>query len=276
MKKRLASFSIIWIGVIISLSLFGIHAGVILMSLLAFLTQLELYNLFERMGLKPMKKLGLACGLIIMLGSYYIGGIDSGNDLFLLSFLALTLAIIRLDLHAGRLGSFMPTLFGLIYVPFLLHYMPKIVKLAVEKGYSIDTGVFLCVWIVVVAKCADAGGLLIGKRFGRTPLSAVSPNKTFEGALGGIAVSMIAGATLSVFLKEYSPEGFGFFTAAFSAVPVAIASIASDLVESAFKRQAEVKDSGKLIPGIGGIFDLTDSLILSAPLGYLIFKYTLL
>lgn len=246
------------------------------MSLLAFLTQLELYNLFERMGLKPMKKLGLACGLIIMLGSYYIGGIDSGNDLFLLSFLALTLAIIRLDLHAGRLRSFMPTLFGLIYVPFLLHYMPKIVKLAVEKGYSIDTGVFLCVWIVVVAKCADAGGLLIGKRFGRTPLSAVSPNKTFEGALGGIAVSMIAGATLSVFLKEYSPEGFGFFTAAFSAVPVAIASIASDLVESAFKRQAEVKDSGKLIPGIGGIFDLTDSLILSAPLGYLIFKYTLL
>ncbi len=276
MKKRLASFSIIWIGVIISLSLFGIHAGVILMSLLAFLTQLELYNLFERMGLKPMKKLGLACGLIIMLGSYYIGGIDSGNDLFLLSFLALTLAIIRLDLHAGRLRSFMPTLFGLIYVPFLLHYMPKIVKLAVEKGYSIDTGVFLCVWIVVVAKCADAGGLLIGKRFGRTLLSAVSPNKTFEGALGGIAVSMIAGATLSVFLKEYSPEGFGFFTAAFSAVPVAIASIASDLVESAFKRQAEVKDSGKLIPGIGGIFDLTDSLILSAPLGYLIFKYTLL
>ena len=246
------------------------------MTILAFLTQLELYNLFERTGLKPMKILGLACGLIIMLGSYYIGGIDSGNDLFLLCFLALTLAIIRLDLQAGRLRSFMPTLFGLIYVPFLLHFMPKIVKLAMEKGHSIDTGVFLCVWIVVVAKCTDAGGLILGKRFGRTPLSAVSPNKTFEGALGGIAVSMITGAVLTICFKGYAPEGFGFFVAAFSAVPVAIASIASDLVESAFKRQAEVKDSGKLIPGIGGIFDLTDSLILSAPLGYLIFKYTLL
>lgn len=246
------------------------------MTILAFLTQLELYDLFERTGLKPMKILGLACGLIIMLGSYYIGGIDSGNDLFLLCFLALTLAIIRLDLHAGRLRSFMPTLFGLIYVPFLLHFVPKIAKLAVEKGHSIDTGVFLCVWIVVVAKSTDAGGLILGKRFGRTPLSAVSPNKTFEGALGGIAVSMITGAVLTICLKGYAPEGFGFFVAAFSAVPVAIASIASDLVGSAFKRQAEVKDSGKLIPGIGGIFDLTDSLILSAPLGYLIFKYTIL
>ncbi len=59
------------------------------------------------------------------------------------------------------------------------------------------------------------------------------------------------------------------------AIPIGIASIASDLVESAFKRQADVKDSGKIIPGIGGIFDLTDSLILTAPLSYLFFKYTL-
>ena len=212
------------------------------MTILAFLTQLELYDLFERTGLKPMKILGLACGLIIMLG------VTTSAALIRVTIcscfvLALTLAIIRLDLHAGRLRSFMPTLFGLIYVPFLLHFMPKIVKLAVEKGHSIDTGVFLCVWIVVVAKSTDAGGLILGKRFGRTPLSAVSPNKTFEGALGGIAVSMITGAVLTICLKGYAPEGFGFFVAAFSAVPVAIASIASDLVESAFKRQAEVKDS---------------------------------
>ncbi|MGC6455049.1 MAG: phosphatidate cytidylyltransferase [Coraliomargaritaceae bacterium] len=276
MKKRLTSFMIIWLGVIIALSLFGIHAGVILVSALAFFTQWELYRLFERMDLKPMTTLGLACGLIIMLGSYYIGGIDSGNDLFLLSFLALTLAIIRMDLHAGRLRSFMPTLFGLIYVPFLLHYMPKVVKLAVERGNTIETGVFLCVWIVVVAKSADAGGLVVGKRYGRTPLSAVSPNKTLEGALGGIATAMLTGGALALFFSGPAPDGFNFFIAAFSAVPLAVASIASDLVESAFKRQAGVKDSGQLIPGIGGVFDLTDSLILSAPLGYLLFKYTLL
>ncbi len=276
MKKRLTSFAIIWLGVIIALSLFGIHAGVLLVSALAFFTQLELYRLFERMDLKPMTNLGLACGLVIMLGSYYFEGIDSGNDLFLLSFLALTLAIIRMDLHAGRLRSFMPTLFGLIYVPFLLHFLPKIVKLATATGHSIDTGVFLCVWIVAVAKSADAGGLVVGKRMGRTPLSAVSPNKTYEGAFGGIAAAMVAGAALVVLFNKAAPEGFNFFVAAFSAVPLAVASIASDLVESAFKRQAGVKDSGKLIPGIGGVFDLTDSLILSAPLGYLIFKYTLL
>ncbi len=276
MKKRIFSFATIWLTVIIALACFGIHAGVILITLLAFFTQLELYRLFRRMGLQPMTTIGLICGVIIMLGSYYLGGIDAGNDLFLLSFLGLTLAIIRLDLHAGRLRSFMPTLFGLIYVPFLLHYMPKIVKLAVQEGHSIDSGVFLCVWVVAVAKSADAGGLIMGKRFGKTPLSAVSPKKTFEGAIGGIGVAMLVGAFLALFFHSKAPEGFSFFLAAFSAIPLAIASIASDLVESAFKRQAGVKDSGHIIPGIGGVFDLTDSLILSAPLGYLIFKYTLL
>tara|TARA_E500000178_G_scaffold15123_1_gene14616 strand:- start:927 stop:1778 length:852 start_codon:yes stop_codon:yes gene_type:complete len=276
MQKRIISFAIIWLSVIVALSLFGIHAGVFLLTGLAFLTQLELYKLFEQMELRPMRALGLTCGLVIMLGSYYLEGIDSGNDLFLLSFLVLTLAIIRIDLHAGRLRSFMPTLFGLIYVPFLLHFLPKIVKLAVSTGNSIDTGVFLCVWIVAVAKSADAGGLIVGKRLGRTPLSTVSPNKTYEGAFGGILAAMLAGCILVLFFKESAPDGFTFMVAAFSAVPLAIASIASDLVESAFKRQAGVKDSGKLIPGIGGVFDMTDSLILSAPLGYLLFKYTLL
>lgn len=276
MKQRLASFTIIWLAVILALWLFGIHAGVFLTSALAFLTQLELYKLFERMDLKPMTALGLACGLVIMLGSYYLDGIDSGNDLFLLSFLVLTLAIIRMDLHAGRLRSFMPTLFGLIYVPYLLHFLPKIVKLSTATGHSVDTGVFLCVWIVAVAKSADAGGLIVGKRIGRIPLSAVSPNKTYEGALGGIVAAMISGSLLALFFSKSAPEGLTFVVAALCAIPLAIASIASDLVESAFKRQAGVKDSGKLIPGIGGIFDMMDSLILSAPLGYLIFKYVIL
>ena len=85
MQKRIISFAMIWLSVIIALSLFGIHAGVFLLTGLAFLTQFELYRLFEQMELRPMRTLGLACGLIIMLGSYYLEGIDSGNDLFLLT-----------------------------------------------------------------------------------------------------------------------------------------------------------------------------------------------
>jgi len=275
MKQRIFSFAALWTILAVSLWIFGVHAGVFIIAILALLTQWELYQLFEKMGLQPMKKIGLAGGAVITLGAYYMGGIDSGNDLFILSFVVLTLTIIRLDLQAGRLRSFMPTLFGLLYVPYLLHFLIKIVKLAEINGETAATGMFLAVWVVAVAKCADVGGLLVGMKLGKTPLSVISPKKTYEGAAGGIAFSMLIGVILVGLFHTLAPAGFHWWLCALFAIPIGIASIASDLVESAFKRQADVKDSGKLIPGIGGIFDLTDSLILTAPLGYLFFKYFL-
>ncbi|TVP78989.1 MAG: phosphatidate cytidylyltransferase [Puniceicoccaceae bacterium] len=275
MQQRIFSFAFLWTILALSLWLFGVHAGVFIIALLAFLTQLELYQLFEKMGLKPMKELGLAAGVVITIGAYYIGGVDSGNDLFVLCFVLLTLTIIRVDLQAGRLRSFMPTLFGLLYVPYLLHFLIKTVKLAEFHDESSATGMFLAVWIVAVAKCADVGGLLVGMQIGKTPLSVISPKKTYEGAAGGIVFSMLIGVMLYGVFHSIAPAGMTWWLCALIAIPIGIASIASDLVESAFKRQADVKDSGKLIPGIGGIFDLTDSLILTAPLGYLLFKYTL-
>ncbi|PXA04178.1 phosphatidate cytidylyltransferase [Coraliomargarita sinensis] len=275
MQQRIFSFALLWTIIAVSILLFGAHAGVLLVAIVAYLTQLELYQLFEKMGLKPMKTLGLVCGAVISLGAYYVRTIDSGNDLFVLCFVVLTLTIIRLDLQAGRLRSFMPTLFGLLYVPYLLHFIIKIMKMAELDGYREGTGIFLAVWIVAVAKCADVGGLLVGMKIGKTPLSVISPKKTYEGAAGGIVFSMLIGIILVSIFSNYVPENFSLWLAALIAIPVAIASIASDLVESAFKRQAGVKDSGSLIPGIGGAFDLADSLILSAPLGYLLFKYTL-
>jgi phosphatidate cytidylyltransferase len=277
MQKRIFSFTLLWTIIAVSLWLFKAHAGVLLVATIAFLTQLELYKLFEKMGLKPMKEFGLACGAVISLGAYYLRGIDSGNDLFVLCFVLLTLTIIRVDLQAGRLKSFMPTLFGLLYVPYLLHFIIKTLKMVELSGNpnGTETGIFLAVWIVAVAKCADVGGLLVGMQIGRTPLSVISPKKTYEGAAGGILFSMIIGMVLLGLFPQFAPAGLTWWLAALIAIPVSIASIASDLVESAFKRQADVKDSGNIIPGIGGAFDLADSLILSAPLGYILFKYTL-
>lgn len=275
MQQRIFSFALLWIALSVSLWLLGVHAAVFLIALVAFFTQLELYQLFEKMGLSPMKGVGLAAGLVITIGAYYLGGVDSGNDLFVLCFVLLTLTIIRLDLQAGRLRSFMPTLFGLLYVPYLLHFLIKIVKLAEFQGESAATGIFLGVWVIAVAKCTDVGGLLVGMRIGKTPLSVISPKKTYEGAAGGIVFSMLIGIILAGVFHGIAPAAMNWWLCALIAIPIAIASIASDLVESAFKRQADVKDSGKIIPGIGGIFDLTDSLILTAPLGYLLFKYLL-
>ncbi len=109
----------------------------------------------------------------------------------------------------------------------------------------------------------------------------ISPKKTWEGAISGLVVSAGVGAllvrlgNLERFGHPYFPDNFTPLRAALMTVPIAIASIISDLVESIIKRRAEVKDTGHLIPGIGGAFDLTDSLILAAPVGYLLFYFCL-
>ena len=274
MRQRIFSFITLWALIGSSLLFFGVHAGIFLIALISLFTQLELYQLFEKMGLRPIKSIGLVGGTVISFGAYYLPDLDAGNDLFLLTFLLLTLIIIRMDLQAGRLRRFMPTLFGVIYIPYLLHFLIKIVRMAEVSNYSSSTGIFLTIWIVAVAKSTDVGGLLVGMRIGKTPLSVISPKKTYEGAAGGIFVAVIVGLLLLSLFKSLSPEGFSWWLAILIAISVAIASIASDLVESAFKRQAGVKDSGNIIPGIGGFFDLSDSLILTAPLAYLLFKYT--
>lgn len=183
------------------------------------------------------------------------------------------MVLIFKDLQAGRLRSFIPTLFGLLYVPFMLHFFAKAAKLAEYKGYDESTGIFLCVWTIVVAKSTDVGGLLVGMKIGKTPLSEISPKKTVEGAIGGLLSATIIGLLILGLFHSVAPESFTWLRSLIMAIPVSIAAIAADLAESAFKREAKVKDSGISIPGIGGIFDLTDSLILAAPLSYLMFAY---
>lgn len=273
MQKRALSFVFLWTIVGLALLIFGIQAGVWLIAILALFTQLELYQLFERMGLRPLTNLGSLCAPIIILGTYYVDGIDAGTNIFSMCFIALIFVIILKDLKAGRLRSFIPTLFGLLYVPYMLHFFIKIAKIVELNGYTHGTAIFLVIWIVAVAKCTDVGGLLIGSKIGRTPLSVISPKKTIEGAVGGIVFAMLVGLLILGVFNTYAPEKFNWGRSLFIAIPISIASIASDLIESALKRQANVKDSGTSIPGIGGIFDLTDSLILTAPLGYLMFEY---
>ena len=274
MKQRIFSFVALWTTLAILLYFFGAHAGIGLIVVLAAVAQYELYRLFEKMDLRPLKRLGITAGVVITITSYYIDGLDSGNELFVLMFVCVGISIIIIDLKEGRLRSFIPTLFGLIFIPYLLHYLIKIAKLAQYNGLSAASGVFLTVWVVAVAKSSDVGGLLIGREIGKTQLSVISPNKTVEGAIGGIATSIIVAIALTLCFPNLMPDTLHWWMAGLFAIPIAIASIAADLAESAFKRQAGVKDSGNLFPGIGGAFDLVDSLTLVSPIAYLLFRYT--
>jgi phosphatidate cytidylyltransferase len=172
-----------------------------------------------------------------------------------------------------RVGSLGATLFGLVYVSFLLHYFTRILTPLPGDTITADGRLLLALWLIATAKFCDVGALLTGLACGRHKMSPViSPKKTWEGAVGGVLVSMGIGALIAWLARDQFPAHFTPLVAALGAIPVALLGIVSDLVESVIKRHAARKDSGNLIPGIGGIFDLSDSLLLVAPVGYLLFR----
>jgi phosphatidate cytidylyltransferase len=129
---------------------------------------------------------------------------------------------------------------------------------ALPTGLTTTMLAFLCIW------AADIGAYIIGKFFGKTRLSDISPRKTVEGAVFGITASLAVAVTGAYFL--HFP--YWLMTGLTLGLIIGIASLLGDLTESLLKRDAGVKDSGQLIPGHGGILDRTDSYIFTAPLVY--------
>ncbi|MGB8699141.1 MAG: phosphatidate cytidylyltransferase [Thermosynechococcaceae cyanobacterium] len=126
------------------------------------------------------------------------------------------------------------------------------------KGLSATVLAFLCIW------AADIGAYTIGKLFGKTRLSDISPRKTVEGAMFGLLSSM--GVAIAGAWSLHWP--FWIASGALLGLLIGVTSLLGDLIESMMKRDAGVKDSGQLIPGHGGILDRADSYVFTAPLVY--------
>ncbi|WP_028273590.1 phosphatidate cytidylyltransferase [Atopococcus tabaci] len=121
-----------------------------------------------------------------------------------------------------------------------------------------ERNIHLLFLILFVIWATDSGAYLIGRKIGKKKLApAISPNKTVEGSLGGVAVAMLVAALYLTLVNT----GLPFWTMLALAAVVSVAGQLGDLVESAIKRHYGVKDSGSLLPGHGGILDRFDSLI---------------
>lgn len=126
---------------------------------------------------------------------------------------------------------------------------------------ALENGLLWCLFAFFVVWISDTGAFFIGTAFGRRKLAPkVSPNKSIEGALGGIIAGGLVGMGFALFTEIGSPIPMFLL-----AVASSIAAIVGDLFESALKRTAGVKDSGKLIPGHGGVLDRFDSLLFALP-----------
>lgn len=254
-----------------------------ILNLCATLTLFEIYTILGRLGYAANRMSGLVTGGCMIPLSFYFEG--SGMDVLAIGAL-LTCSACVLFPQAQRgmyIKRLMPTFFGLLFVTFLLHYFVRIIQFAdvpSENG-TLGFGLFFCLWVVIVAKFSDIGALLVGKAIGRTKMApSISPGKTVEGLIGGLAASAGIGALIPWLVSVQSSGIVSYGDWIFSPTQgaiwgslIAISAVIGDLIASVLKRLAGMKDSGGAIPGIGGLLDLTDSLILAAPTGYFVLVF---
>lgn len=273
MAKRILSTILLWIFVICALVFFRTEGGVALITLISVLTLREFYKLLQGAGLAPFYKLGMTLGGLVTLAPWLEARFNlPATHVLALAVIVFSVRVLGEREPHNRVEALAGTLFGLVYVAFMLQYLVRIVTPL--PGDTIDpTGrLLLFVWLVAVSKFCDVGALLSGMAFGKHRMSPqISPKKTWEGAIGGVVVSMGIGAFVAWLARDHFPGHMTPGIAALIAAPIALTAIVSDLIESVIKRRATIKDSGGIIPGIGGVFDVSDSLILTAPLGFFLF-----
>ncbi|HTO03004.1 MAG TPA: phosphatidate cytidylyltransferase [Opitutus sp.] len=274
MAKRIISTVLLWVLVICSLVFFRTEGGVALITLISVLTLREFYKLMQGAGLAPFDKLGMTFGGLITLAPW----LEANYDLPATHTLAVAVVIFSVRVLGerdpkNRVEALAGTLFGLVYVAFMLQYLVRIITPLPGDTISPTGRLLLFVWLVAVSKFCDVGALLSGMAFGKHKMSPqISPKKTWEGAIGGVIISMGIGALVAWLARDHFPAFLTPLHAALIAAPIALTAIVSDLIESVIKRRATIKDSGGIIPGIGGVFDVSDSLILTAPIGFFLFR----
>ncbi len=272
MRQRILSTFGLWAVVIGCIHFFGVTGGVWLISAVAVLTLREFYQMVHRMGLDPFDKVGMTLGALVMLAPFYATRLlpaapelAAPGTILAAAVVVFALRVIAERRPDNRVETLAWSLFGVLYVPFMLSFL---VRITVEAR----SGLMLVIWLIAVSKFCDVGALLSGLAFGRHKMAPdISPKKTWEGAVGGVLISAGVGAALAHFMARFYPPEFTPLRAALIAMPIAMLAIVSDLIESVIKRRADTKDAGHAIPGIGGMFDLSDSLILTAPAGYIAF-----
>lgn len=219
----------------------------------------EFYRMLERIGYHPVWEAGLAAGVLFALQAAWP---QPWQEAMLPAILLYTVIV---HLRRGRLvravANTALTLFGAVYVGYLMSYILRLRALGIAPGNV--PGPEAALLVVFSVWAADTAAYFVGLAAGRRKLfPGVSPNKSIEGAVGGVAAGVLAGLTCGAAFHLTLPM------AAVVGGLCAIASVLGDLWESAIKREVGVKDAGGILPGHGGMLDRFDGLLFAMAIAY--------
>jgi phosphatidate cytidylyltransferase len=271
---RFASTIALW-----SVALFIVFAGYevgfyALISLVGMIALWEFYGMLDHKGLPNFKITAMICGGMMLVGSFYYFSHYGPARSY--DFETAVLLFFLLTVFTRQMFSFLRddeplrtmayTIFGLLYVLWLYNFITKIVYVTPRTPDGRVTGQFYVFYCIAITKFSDMGAYLTGSLIGKHPLVPhISPKKTWEGFFGALFFSLLA----SVGLFLLMPGHFSVLTMPHAIVLgllLGFAAVIGDLAESIIKRSTGVKDSGNMLPGIGGALDLIDSLLFTAPL----------
>ncbi len=248
-------------GVAILCLLIGKTVTLLLIAVVLGLAASEFYVSLRRVGYQPATLLGLTSVVSMPLAVYWRGEPAIGVVLFLtIVFGGLWYLLgVATERPVPNLGV---TVLGVVYIGVLGSYAAILLD-------SPD-GLGLVLTAIVLAVGYDIGGYFVGQAIGRTPLSEASPNKTVEGLLGGMVVTVAVGLVVVgiIGIDPFSGDPFGVLDAVIVAIAAAVVAPIGDLAESLMKRDLGLKDMGAILPGHGGVLDRFDAMLFVLPTVY--------
>jgi phosphatidate cytidylyltransferase len=244
-------------GVLLVATAIGSRALVVVVLAAVVAAAAELFQGLRTRGYQPATLLGLvACGAMVL--AAYIKGENAFPLILTLLTIFGFLWYLAGVVHAKPTMNIAVTLFAFVYVGFLGSFACLFLRVPGGRGIG---------WLIgaIIATAAnDIGAYAVGKYMGKTPLAPeLSPNKTFEGLVGGVLACVFVSVAIVHMISPWS------YTRAFwLGVVVAVAAPLGDLCESMIKRDLGVKDMGKVLPGHGGVLDRVDALLFVIPATY--------